>query len=707
MEQNVNLETAKIVTKSKLPDKELDLKIYRPTNPFDAKLGDLYFLIEIKSPWQGTRKISETILDAMISAYYQEYKSFIELNKRFEAGIKNVNHALGEKARKGETEWINNLSAIIFLVQDKEIVFSACGEIEAYLFRENKISHLTENKEIKTEKEPSRTFDFITSGRLNLNDKIVIANTELFDYVSLDSLRQEFISAPPAGVAAEVASLLKKDGISSINALFLKLNPEKELTNSDLPETIYLDKKLTPFLKNTAFITDNLTKIKEKSSPVLKEAAIKVGFKTIALKDKLSSFFGRRKTESENEEPSYPSRALELETSKARRKFNPLFFPSRFFSQILKYKKWILIVLAIILLFILGFFISCQRKKMSGSTQTKSAQEVLSLAKNKIEAAKNKAALHDEQSAKDLYFEAQTLLLSIKDNKDTLSEVNLLLTEIEKEINKINKVVLVNLETALVDFSTLENEISPLGIEVSGATIFSLDQNKGDIFSFREKEKKPRLISSVKSDDKIIAETYLPTKETIIYLANSGKIFEFEVETTDTQERKTGATNLQTVDFAAAYFSNLYLLSKKEGQIYKFVRLADDFAPPIKALKTEENFAQAVDFAIDGYIYVLFADGQVLKFLSGKKVTAFSLSNLPTPKNKIGKATKIYTDPDALFIWVLDAQERRVIKFDKDGKYKKQYQFGTEIPEPTDIFVKEKTNSLYLLSGTKIYKIDL
>ena len=151
------------------------------------------------------------------------------------------------------------------------------------------------------------------------------------------------------------------------------------------------------------------------------------------------------------------------------------------------------------------------------------------------------------------------------------------------------------------------------------------------------------------------------------------------------------------------YFGNLYVLDKSAKQILKFIQTATEFVKTSYFPKdTNPDFSKAQGMAIDGSIWVVLSDGTVEKFTKGK-IDNFTLTGLDKPfKNP----TRIATNADTNSVYVLDNGNSRIVVFDKNGAYKAQYQANI-LKTAKDFDILESSKKIYVLSGGKIYSIDL
>ena len=162
----------------------------------------------------------------------------------------------------------------------------------------------------------------------------------------------------------------------------------------------------------------------------------------------------------------------------------------------------------------------------------------------------------------------------------------------------------------------------------------------------------------------------------------------------------------------ASYFGNFYILDPQAGQIFRYLPSAEDYSIPVENYFPDDvavDLTGAVDMAIDGFIYVLYADGAIRKFEGGVPVE-FEVTEMDKPLNR---ATAIYTAPDdeAQFIYVADAGNKRVVQLNKDGRFVRQFKPRDE--ESVDfntlrsIFVDELGGKLYLLNDNALYVANI
>jgi hypothetical protein len=147
------------------------------------------------------------------------------------------------------------------------------------------------------------------------------------------------------------------------------------------------------------------------------------------------------------------------------------------------------------------------------------------------------------------------------------------------------------------------------------------------------------------------------------------------------------------------YNGNIYLLDKGKDEIYKYLVTESGFSPKNSYFKA----GQAVDLefinsmAIDGSVY-LSASDFIVKFTAGLR-DGFSMS---LPDSQV-KFNKIFTNQNLEKVYGWDKEKGTIYVMAKDGQYQEQIN-SKILSQGIDFTVYN--NSIYVLQGSKIYKID-
>ncbi|GAI09820.1 unnamed protein product, partial [marine sediment metagenome] len=158
----------------------------------------------------------------------------------------------------------------------------------------------------------------------------------------------------------------------------------------------------------------------------------------------------------------------------------------------------------------------------------------------------------------------------------------------------------------------------------------------------------------------------------------------------------------------SSYYKNIYFLVPLENQIYKYTKISTGWSEPKDTIdNSKADISKAVSFDIDGYIYVLSQDGSCLKLSKGNPLPDFSLKNIPLPAEKIENPKTIVTSVELDSLYILDEGQKRIVEFDKEGDYLRQYIIPENIGQIKDIAVNIKTQKIYVLADAFIYQFGL
>lgn len=167
---------------------------------------------------------------------------------------------------------------------------------------------------------------------------------------------------------------------------------------------------------------------------------------------------------------------------------------------------------------------------------------------------------------------------------------------------------------------------------------------------------------------------------------------------------EVGADGWGTIQDAVGFGGNLYLLDKTvKGQIWKYLGVEAGLSGKRSYLKGESyDLSEAVSMAIDGSVWVLFSDGTIVKYVQGVK-DVFVVAGLD---KAFDEPVKIFTSPEVESVYILDRKNTRVVVIAKNGEYKAQYVWPG-IAGVKDLIVNETQKKIFLLTGEKIFTIDL
>jgi len=168
----------------------------------------------------------------------------------------------------------------------------------------------------------------------------------------------------------------------------------------------------------------------------------------------------------------------------------------------------------------------------------------------------------------------------------------------------------------------------------------------------------------------------------------------------DSKELVKNDDNWQNAKALGTFSGNFYVLDPKEGLI-KFVPAGDDYAASTYFKGDSPSLTNAVSLAIDSSIYILFSDGSIQKYTKGTK-DSFTLTGLT---KSFSSPKSIYTSAEIENLYVLDANNSRIVSLDKSGTFISEYT-SEILKNAKAITVSDDGKTAYILSGNKIYKLS-
>lgn len=156
---------------------------------------------------------------------------------------------------------------------------------------------------------------------------------------------------------------------------------------------------------------------------------------------------------------------------------------------------------------------------------------------------------------------------------------------------------------------------------------------------------------------------------------------------------------------AGGFEGNFYLLDTGAKRILKYLPTARDYNLAPLHYIVEAEFESAVDMAIDGDIYVLLAEGVIMKFTTGER-KPFVVEGL---ERGFSNPLAIFTNPGTDHIYVVESG--RIVELSKEGRFVRQLRPSREeeeaFQELSTVFVDEGKGRLFILSGKRFYLADL
>lgn len=382
-----------------------------------------------------------------------------------------------------------------------------------------------------------------------------------------------------------------------------------------------------------------------------------------------------------------------------------------------------LFVLLAVLILVLVPTVVAALQWQAGAGSRAEANALLDLAEARLASAQTAFDAGDQIGARSLLSEAQghvdqarVLLVGRSARADDLS------VQINRELNEVLQIQpLYGLVEPLIRFPS---DAQPSRVIVVDQDIYVLDSGRQLIQHFRldlATNTVPDQAGSVllyqgqkvgdATVDRPIAMTWqLPIpgvvdKANLIVLDRNNQLFAFD-------PRVEGATRLAVADSEqwiaptqiVAYGDRLYVLDEGANQIFRYNPINYSQAPdPWFTSATPINLKGVQTMLIDGNIWLLYTNGQILQYQQGMQVSFALESSIPLPAEPVALAAGSQNDS---FLYLADRSQQRILVYDKQGLYQRQLQAaeGDPLRGLSGLFVDEVAGTMYILTQSALYQ---
>jgi len=316
-----------------------------------------------------------------------------------------------------------------------------------------------------------------------------------------------------------------------------------------------------------------------------------------------------------------------------------------------------------------------------------------------LHVANTKGYANDKETANAILEKVEADARAILDSKYFRAEALALLDKVQATRDSINNTTRVSEIKPYVDLSTKRESIEALGLMNLDGNFFVYEYNA--LYEvILDQVLDPKTIDQT---EVVVNGTAMEDQGILALMTQSGRVIEyaegnFQFVGTNDETWKSG------VDIAA-YGRNLYILSPNNDQIYKYSRARSKYGNATE-YNLDADLTSALSLAIDGNIYVLRAEGDIVKIFKGEQ-QSFEIEDMATD---ISQVTEIFTLPEHNNMYLLDPENRRVVILEKEvgpgARYFGQVYFE-ELPDVQGFYVNKTEDKLYLLTKKAIYQVEI
>jgi hypothetical protein len=605
-----------------------------------------FVIIEVLNDETEADEIADSLVETFRKHYYEE--SNLDPYARFEEALKFVNDVARDIQSNGVP--LHQLNVAIAAL-DKDILYlSQANDAEVYLVRGGTCSNISEGLSVGKRREHSDLFENIATGNLEKNDVVLFSSARLIRYISQNDLARCFHYKGIKKGVLELDDSIKMDVLGRVGVLALKVKEdlvEKEVLSESEISSVASSKRVLYILKAKKYFKITVDSVKE-------------------IKNFLYGFFSGKGV-----------------------KFHEI-----------KNIKGVSIISGATVFLIMWFILSA-----TGVLATPSKRVGLELVEQTRSIISSARSEEDRDRATQMIFNAESKIAEISEIRRLQNQA----AELEAELVNLKSVVdgLISLSDLPIyaDISTKRSDANIFGLYQILNNYFAVDSSRAYEF-IGDLVKDP---INVTEGSRIKDAAPFLDVESMVFLTEDNRIREYFGGIVKFMETEDGA--YKPADQVLTYGSRLYLLDKEEGQVWRYSRRRDSYgrAEPSLANIDNEKVKNAVSFAIDGSIYLLYPNGNIDKYFAGSEVTDFRFESRPI--STIRSANFIYTNANFPFVMVMESETRKIYQFFKDPRannnlvYLRQYYFE-DLSELTGFIVDLANRRLLVSDKSKVYVTD-
>jgi len=738
-----------------------DVFIAQPDSLKEGLAGKVFIVAEIGAKKNEAKKIFEFLIDSLDENYYDDEKILLrdkieglKVENIFEAAIAKTNKSLAEFLLTNKIKINPSLTNIsLGVVFENNLYFSTYGRNRAFLIYKQKDQYEIINVEAnasdtdqltphdrnsdKASFPPPAFFSSVISGSIPTASYFIFTSEALPEYISSRDLIGIITKLPPIVAAEQIKNILSKInsfvpflGIIIKNTLGLdkqevyeeieenlsahssisSLNHTEERTEQMLEPAGLIN--FSKFYKNLQRFIKGLGPKKKHNTQKIKrldsESSDKIIDNNINNQGvdlgKINSLgLAKANTFLVKEKMIFKRRPNLFNFNISRLSAIVKMFNVEYFRSLANRTKALLRGLSrknrLLLIFLIGalcvFIMSVTLTNWSKKqTALKNNYNNLVISIKEKQSGIDQFLLYDnEVDANKALKEAWELLGYLpQDKKGQIEVYSELESDLKKQADKIQKMVKVDKLEQVNDLSGLQ--IS--NIVFVDNKIYANSSQK--IYEITPQSSESAIFEITGSAS--LSNPQFDSKS-IIYYWDNDKVIKFDLKTKkSTPLAISEELALQSASYKI-YGSNLYTLARDSQQVYKSILSGSSYKTRSAWLKENVDLSNVADFFINGNIYLLKNNGQILNFRLGKAEEY--KSNPVSPE--MFSASKLIIGSELIYVFEADTSRLAILAL-KDGHLMSQYQI-TASEKLKDFAIDEVNKIAYFLADDRIYKINL
>lgn len=660
----------------------------------EARLGFLFAAGET----EDRNGIGKPLLDSIIAAVQKEYYRDPSRSPAtsFELALHQANLILHDTAEAGTRDWMGHFHVAIGVLAGSQLHISVAGAGTVFLARKSVVTNISQGLSHFPITDPLKTFSQVASGEVIARDTLFFTSSTFDSVFRSTDVGRFTLEHSASTIASRLEQLyLDQDHKVPLSATVVTLLPQY-IANPK--QEAYTKRSAEPVTQASTPIQPRTPLVVKRTLPQQLFLFVKIAWQ--ALSHAIKNWI-------------WPSGKAIVQASKqAKSKVHTISLPKLSVRSTmsgvrsLPISSKLFAIIAIILLVALGASIILLRHKQASDQAIQAASEQLHQAQTKLEAAKTALIYDNQEQAKGLLSDAQTIADQLAKGSLYTKEVQTLEENIKTENDRIQKIFRADNTTShnLGTFSSVINGKPNRIFFVDGA-IYTANPNTNTIAKMTLDGKATAVHQTTSGIGFITSGTMQSSDKTILFNTDPIGLALFDT--------KDSTLSPQTITFPApkpvitdlAVFGNrLYIYDATQQNIFSYNKTLRGFVNASAWITdATANKSNIVSIAIDGNIYALSNDGKITKYFRGAPSTDFAQ---PTVNPPLTTATRLYTTDTMQNLYLLDPQNKRVVVLSKKGALLRQIYIDTA-STLADVTISPDETHLYALDGANVIDVSL
>lgn len=688
--------------------------------PLPEQNGYLFAVVEVDDR-EAPAETVFTILEEQLERAASSFTLDADVQHRFEQLLEAVNEELGTASK--EPGWqlsIDTLNALVAIAVNDIVVLSGTGELTAlFLHRTQQQRYQVYNlfRGIMTETtRPTweKTFSVVLDGDLHPGDAFCVSNQDLQSEIPPEELNTVLATLPPQGALEKIRQYFPLD--VDLGLLVLRAEAPSRHTTLEKPAHESVEELEETKERTSRYLEDQRPKIrtamkffasiatsKRKRAFVKKIVLPLLKILWSAAMVLFRMLFGLGRGAFRLVRAVFSGNPVEKIGNARARTDSAVRNLLKRFNLLPKTSKYLMLAaLALIFVFVVSLTFMSQAKSRQAENETFLA------AVKEVERLRDQAdgaiIYQDENQARSLLLEAQKKLAALpSDTDERRSKIEDLRTELEAMADELRHAITIAEPPLLGDITIVGD----------GQTAYTLAMLDGQIYLFGSDmnayllDQASKTLSRVEADLGGVGMAQEAANEDteIYFIDDRPGLSIFSPSESLFVASDTAPTEGERWTDVYGYADRAYVLrpGSDDAQILRFSRVTGGFGMSSSWIRARStDLGDAISLAVDGTVFVLKQSGSVVRFASGSEIS-WSLGAVDPV---LTSPTDLWTDAESAFVYIIEPSTQRLLIFDKEtGNFIVQYQSEAFVGL-SDFVVDEASKSIYLLAGSKVYRID-